>query len=219
MTLVATGTDIRPLEVVLFMRDVNSEVLYTQMKGRACRCINDDKLKEVTPNAQTKECYYIVDAVGVTEHEKDIPAKVPGRERTLGLERLLERLTHGEVSDENLGLLRDYCASIHRRYETNALHGHHLSRFAEEFDFTPRSLANDIEKALQKGLPEFIDASHNNADRMLLIECLIDNVLAKKYLLEMQRGYVTIINDQDEVLYSGFQKKPLWISKRLLKSI
>lgn len=94
-----------------------------------------------------------------------------------------------------------------------------MSRFAEEFDFTPRSLANDIEKALQKGLPEFIDASHNNADRMLLIECLIDNVLAKKYLLEMQRGYVTIINDQDEVLYSGFQKKPLWISKRLLKSI
>ena len=207
VTLVATGTDIRPLEVVLFMRDVNSEVLYTQMKGRPCRCINDDKLKEVTPNAQTKECYYIVDAVGVTEHEKDIPAKVPGRERTLGLERLLERLTHGEVSDENLGLLRDYCASIHRRYETNALHGHHLSRFAEEFDFTPRSLANDIEKALQKGLPEFIDASHNNAERMLLIECLIDNVAAKKYLLEMQRGYITIIDDQDEVLYSGFSKE------------
>ena len=60
----ATGTDVKPLEVVLFMKDVHSDVLYTQMKGRGCRVISDDKLKEVTPNADTKECYYIVDAVG-----------------------------------------------------------------------------------------------------------------------------------------------------------
>lgn len=207
VTLVATGTDIKPLEVVFFMRDINSEVLYTQMKGRACRYISDDKLKEVTPNAQTKECYYIVDAVGVTEHEKDIPQRAIGQERTLSLEHLLERLTHGDASDENLKLLRDYCASIHRRYESNVLHGHHLSKFIEEFGFAPRTLANSIEKALQKGLPEFIDASHDNTERMRLIECLIDNIAAKKYLLEMQRGYITIIDDQDEILYSDFSKE------------
>lgn len=57
VTLVATGTDVKPLEVVLFMKDVHSDVLYTQMKGRGCRVISDDKLKEVTPNADTKECY------------------------------------------------------------------------------------------------------------------------------------------------------------------
>ena len=68
VTLVATGTDVKPLEVILFMKDVNSDVLYTQMKGRGCRVVDDDKLREVTPNADTKECYYIIDAVGVTEH-------------------------------------------------------------------------------------------------------------------------------------------------------
>lgn len=73
VTLVATGTDVRPLEVVLFMNDVKSDILYTQMKGRGCRTINDDKLKEITPNAEAKECYYIVDAVGVTESDKTIP--------------------------------------------------------------------------------------------------------------------------------------------------
>ena len=78
VTLVATGTDVRPLEVVLFMRDVMSDVLYTQMKGRGCRTIKDDKLREVTPNADTKECYYIVDAVGVTEHDHNIPGGDPG---------------------------------------------------------------------------------------------------------------------------------------------
>ena len=57
VTLVATGTDVKPLEVVLFMKDVMSDVLYTQMKGRGCRVVDDEKLREVTPNAGTKECY------------------------------------------------------------------------------------------------------------------------------------------------------------------
>ena len=96
VTLVATGTDVRPLEVVLFMRDVMSDVLYTQMKGRGCRTIKDDKLREVTPNADTKECYYIVDAVGVTEHDHNIPGGDPGPgKKALSLKRdtawLMER--------------------------------------------------------------------------------------------------------------------------------
>ena len=92
VTLVATGTDVRPLEIVLFMKDVRSDVLYTQMKGRGCRTISEDKLREVTPNAIIKECYYIIDAVGVTEHEKIIPHPVidskPGK-KILSLELLL----------------------------------------------------------------------------------------------------------------------------------
>ena len=56
VTLVATGTDVKPLEVVLFMKDVMSDVLYTQMKGRGCRVVDDEKLREVTPNAGTKAC-------------------------------------------------------------------------------------------------------------------------------------------------------------------
>ena len=82
----------------------HSDVLYTQMKGRECRVISDDKLKEVTPNADTKECYYIVDAVGVTESEKHIPKPGPdgSGKKNLSLEHLLERLAHNEVSDENM---------------------------------------------------------------------------------------------------------------------
>ena len=88
VTLVATGTDVRPLEILVFMRDINSEVLYTQMKGRGCRTIDDDKLRNVTTNANSKDCYYLVDAVGVTEHEKSMP--VPGGG---GTTRVLSLLT------------------------------------------------------------------------------------------------------------------------------
>lgn len=210
VTLVATGTDVKPLEVVLFMKDVHSDVLYTQMKGRGCRIISDDKLKEVTPNADTKECYYIVDAVGVTESEKHIPKPGvgPGPKRPLSLEHLLERLAHNEVSDDNLMLLRDYCSTINRRYEESVLFGRHLDYFITSYGFAPRKLANDINTAFAEGtLVEYISPSHDNTARMALIYCLIGNLQARNKLLEMQRGYMVKSGDDDKVLYAGFSKE------------
>lgn len=210
VTLVATGTDVKPLEVVLFMKDVHSDVLYTQMKGRGCRVISDDKLKEVTPNADTKECYYIVDAVGVTESEKHIPKPGPdgSGKKNLSLEHLLERLAHNEVSDDNLMLLRDYCSTINRRYEESVLFGRHLDYFITNFGFAPRKLANDINTAFTQGtLVEYISPSHDNSMRMGLIYCLIGNLQARNKLLEMQRGYLVETGDDDKVLYAGFSKE------------
>ena len=212
VTLVATGTDVKPLEVVLFMSDVKSEVLYTQMKGRGCRVISEDKLKEITPNATTKECFYIVDAVGVTESDKHMPK--PGGEpkpktKTLSLEHLIEHLAHGDLSDENIALLRDYCASINRRYENDVLHGRHLDIFITDFGYAPRTLANDINKALSThSLPPFVSASSDNTARADLVSCLIGNIKAREKLLEMQRGYYTYTPDkEDEVIYKGFSKE------------
>lgn len=211
VTLVATGTDVKPLEVVLFMKDVKSDVLYTQMKGRGCRVISDNKLREVTPNADTKECYYIVDAVGVTEHEKHMPHPIAasgGRKRMLSLEQLLEHLAHNEVSDENLMLLRDYCATINRRYENDVLFGRHLDYFITTYGFAPRTVANNINNAFSEGIMvEYISPSCNNSMRMGLIYRLISNIPARKKLLEMQRGYYAIANDEDEVIYAGFSKE------------
>lgn len=211
VTLVATGTDIRPLEVVFFMKDVGSDVLYTQMKGRGCRTIGDDKLKEVTPNAKTKECYYIVDAVGVTEHEKYIPERGNSGKgnKVLTLEALLERLAHGEVSDENLVLLSNYCSTIQHRYEDNPLFSRHLTNFEDNFHFTPRSLAKNIYTAIQNNSLEiYISPSENNISRKALIDCLISNLDARKKLIEMYHGYlITTNNDTDEVIYAGFSKE------------
>ena len=212
VTLVATGTDVKPLEVVLFMNDVKSEVLYTQMKGRGCRVISEDKLKEITPNATTKECFYIVDAVGVTESDKHMPK--PGKDgepkkKTLTLEHLIEHLAHGDLSDENIALLRDYCASINRRYENDVLHGRHLDIFIADYGYAPRTLANDINKALSNhSLPPFINASSDNSARAELVSCLIGNIKAREKLLEMQRGYYTYTPDkEDEIIYKGFSKE------------
>lgn len=80
VTLVATGTDVKPLEVVMFMRDVESQPLYTQMKGRGVRTVGDEQLRNVTPNAHSKDIFFLVDAVGVTEHSHTIP--MPGEDQS-----------------------------------------------------------------------------------------------------------------------------------------
>ena len=64
--MIATGTDVRPLECLLFMRDVKSRNYFEQMKGRGTRVIEADDLKKVTPSAIAKTHYVVVDAVGVT---------------------------------------------------------------------------------------------------------------------------------------------------------
>lgn len=212
VTLVATGTDVKPLEAVLFMNDVKTEVLYTQMKGRGCRTLNEDKLREVTPNADNKNCFYIVDAVGVTETDKHIPQ--PGKDgeprpKILRLDQLLERLSHGEVSDENLALLRDYCATIQKRYEDNPLFERHLNMFISDYGFSPRGLANNINQSLSQNLlPPYENISDENSARKNLIFCLMSNLSARKKLLEMHQGYRAVTpQNEDEVIYKGFSKE------------
>ena len=68
--MIATGTDVKPLECLLFMRDVKSRNYFEQMKGRGTRVIEADDLKKVTPSALAKTHYVIVDAVGVTKSLK-----------------------------------------------------------------------------------------------------------------------------------------------------
>jgi type I restriction enzyme R subunit len=65
--MIATGTDIRPIEVVVFMRAVKSRVAFEQMKGRGVRIIDPTELKAVTPDAHAKTHFVIVDCVGITE--------------------------------------------------------------------------------------------------------------------------------------------------------
>jgi len=63
--MIATGTDVRPLECLVFMRDVRSANYFEQMTGRGTRTVAADDLKKVTPSARAKTHFVIVDAVGV----------------------------------------------------------------------------------------------------------------------------------------------------------
>ena len=83
----------------------------TQMKGRGVRTIGDEQLRNVTPNAHSKDLFFLVDAVGVTEHEHYVTTSGAGSnaETLLSLRQLLERISHGELPDEHLRLLLAVC--------------------------------------------------------------------------------------------------------------
>jgi len=68
--MIATGTDVRPLECLLFMRDVKSKGYFEQMKGRGTRIIGKDDLQKVSPSAEAKTHFVIIDAIGVTKSLK-----------------------------------------------------------------------------------------------------------------------------------------------------
>jgi type I restriction enzyme R subunit len=96
--MISTGTDIRPLECLLFMRDVKSRVYFEQMKGRGTRTIDDTELQVVTGDAKHKTEFIIVDAVGVTENDKT-DSRPLERKRNVPLQKLLESVALG-IRDE-----------------------------------------------------------------------------------------------------------------------
>lgn len=100
--MIATGTDVKPLEVLLFMRDVKSINYFEQMKGRGTRTIDSDKLMQVTRTANSKTHFVIVDAVGATKSKKT-DSRPLERQPTVPLKDLLGAITMG-VEDEDLFL-------------------------------------------------------------------------------------------------------------------
>ena len=100
--MIATGTDVKPLEVLLFMRDVKSVNYFEQMKGRGTRTINNDSLQMVSRTAKSKTHFVIVDAIGATKSKKT-DSRPLERQPTVPIKDLLGAVTMG-VADEDLFL-------------------------------------------------------------------------------------------------------------------
>ena len=201
-TLVATGTDIKPLEVVMFMRDVESLPLYIQMKGRGVRTIGDEQLRNVTPNAFSKDCFYLVDAVGVTEHEKTIPtATDEPTTKIISLKELLERISHGYILDEYLQRL---AATLSRIY--NKADNSQRAEFARLAHDDMKDLASRIYGSLENGmLPPFISIDEPNNERKGLVAPLANHADARRYLLILAAGFVnTLMPGEDTLISKGF---------------
>ena len=201
-TLVATGTDVKPLEVVMFMRDVESLPLYIQMKGRGVRTIGDDQLRNVTPNAFSKDCFYLVDAVGVTEHEKTIPtANDESTTKIITLKELLEHISHGYISDEYLKRLAATLARIFNKADDSQ-----RKEFARLSHDDMKELSARIYDALEKStLPPFVSTEKPNLERKGLVSPLANHADARRYLLILAAGFVnTLMPGEDTLISKGF---------------
>ena len=201
-TLVATGTDVKPLEVLIFMRDVESLPLYIQMKGRGVRTIGDEQLRNVTPNAFSKDCFYLIDAVGVTEHEKTIPTITDElTTKIITLKELLEQITHGYLPDEHLKRL---AATLSRIY--NKADNSQRTEFIRLANDDMKELASRIYEAFENNtLPPFISTKEPNNERKGLVAPLANHANARRYLLILAAGFVnTLMPGEDTLISKGF---------------
>ncbi len=140
--MISTGTDIKPLECLLFMRDVRSNVYFEQMKGRGTRTILDSDLKGVSDDAKHKTHFMIVDAVGVCESDKTDSRPLECKP-SVPFKKLLMSVAQGIHDEETLSSLAG-----------------RLSSFSKEIDIKQRA---EIEatipgKTLRQVINEVLDA-------------------------------------------------------------
>ena len=100
--MIATGTDVKPLEVLLFMRDVRSRGYYEQMKGRGVRSLDGDSLKRVSNSADgAKTRFVLIDAVGVEQSLKT-ESRPLEKKSTVALKDLLQGVAMGSRDDDTV---------------------------------------------------------------------------------------------------------------------
>lgn len=113
--MIATGTDIKPLEIVFFMRGVKSRNYFEQMKGRGVRVMRNDEFMSVTPDASAKERFVIVDAVGVCESEELNETRPLEQNPFLSFEKLLKSLQYGKPTKELISSLVSRLARLQKK--------------------------------------------------------------------------------------------------------
>ncbi len=115
--MLATGTDIKPLEVVMFMREVKSRTFFEQMKGRGVRVINAADLKAVTPDASSKTRFVIVDCVGLCEQNLADSQSLE-REPTVPFDKLLRAVALGSTDRDIISSLAGRLARLDHQIGT-----------------------------------------------------------------------------------------------------
>ena len=214
--MIATGTDIKPVEVLVFMRDVKSALYFEQMKGRGVRTIDPSSLQTVTPDARTKDRFVLIDAVGVTESAKTIAPPLE-REPKLGFDKLLERIAQGSADADTVSTMAVRLAALERKLPpadlarvAEAGGGRGLHEIAAGL---MDSLDNDrVVERIERDDPPLTDAKFDAVAKRMRAEAL--RVLAdapglRRLLVELKTQSEVTIDEfsRDAVIGAGFDEK------------
>lgn len=195
--MIATGTDIKPLEVIIFMRDVHSELYYEQMKGRGVRTIPISDLKAVTPNAICKSKFILIDAVGVTESQKSVPPPLE-RKKGVPFKTLLEQVGLGKKDDETLSSVAARLAALDRALEDKP---QEKAKVQQISGLTLQELANNLLDATDADKQATQTPAEQEATRERAIRPFANPVLRDFCLNTAKNSYLYIDDiSPDEVL-------------------
>ncbi len=199
--MIATGTDVKPIELVVFMRMVRSRTYFEQMKGRGVRTISDDDLRTVTPDAAHKDRFVLVDAVGVTE-TRLIESTPLERKRGIPLANLLHQVSLGQVSEDLVSSLASRLARINRRIgpaERQRLEDVAGMTLAQLTSGLVEAIDPDRQLAEARAATGAVEPAEADAARRRLFEQavlpLAANPELRQELIDVQRSFDQVIDE------------------------
>jgi type I restriction enzyme R subunit len=149
--MIATGTDVKPVECLIFMRDVRSKIYFEQMVGRATRSLNENDLRKVTPSATREKLgFVIIDAIGVTKSAKVTLCQFE-RKPTLTLKNLMNMVSNGIREEEILSSLAGRLAKLSRMMTLKE-----RDKWNSVYPISLDTIANNIHNAINPDLIEEI---------------------------------------------------------------
>lgn len=215
--MIATGTDVKPLECLIFMRDVRSKNYFEQMVGRGTRTICVDDLQKVTPSAtENKDHFVILDAVGVTKSKKSETRSLE-RKPTVSMKELMMNVALGDKSEDTLTSLANRISRLDKQM-TDKEH----KEFKKNVGTSARDLANNLlnafdedviaEKAkslIMSDVPTQQDLE--KAQKELLNEATkpFYNPDNRNFIENIRRSHDQVIDtvNLDSVVYAGFDSQ------------
>ena len=226
--MIATGTDIKPLEVVFFMRSVKSRTFFEQMKGRGVRVINDTDFQAITPDGGSKTHFVIVDAVGVCEACKTDTQPLE-RKRTVPFATLVEAVALGSTDEDVISSLAGRLARLDQRLSKDqraeiqaATGGRTLTEVVSGL-----VAAIDPDQQLERARAEHntpgpTDPQVRQTATAMITEATtpLRKAKARNTIVEIKRSFEQTVDtvSQDELLEAGFDAKARDRARQAIRS-
>ena len=212
--MIATGTDVKPIECLIFMRDVRSKNYFEQMKGRGTRTLSRDDLQKVTPSAtENKDHFVIVDAVGVTKSKKS-ETRTLERKPSVSMKELLMNVALGDKSEDTLTSLASRLVRLNSQMTPTE-----RKEFADTVGVSAGKLAEDLLNAFDEDMirqkaretyqtPEPTEEQMKAAQKAMATEAVAPLQIpeAREHIENVRRSHDQIIDNvnTDMVLFAGF---------------
>jgi type I restriction enzyme, R subunit len=212
--MIATGTDVKPLECLVFMRSVKSRTYFEQMLGRGVRIINDTDFQAVTVDAKSKDRFVVVDAVGVTDTPLIESIQPLERQPTISLQRLFQLVGYGNRDPEVASSIAGRLARLDRRLtkdDREILE----TRGGVDLGAIAHGIVNALDPDRQLAAAEEEGVAPDDqagvaevAGRLIAdaLSPLSNNPEARNAIVEIRRSYEQTIDEviKDKVLFAGY---------------
>ena len=226
--MIATGTDVKPIECLIFMRDVRSKNYFEQMKGRGTRTLSKDDLQKVSPSAtDNKDHFVIVDAVGVTKSRKT-DTRTLERKPSVSMKELMMNVALGDKSEDTLTSLANRIIRLNSQMTAGE-----KKEFVETVGASAGQVAEKLLNAfdediilqtaqIQYATTEPTEEQIAETKKTLIVEAVapFQKPETRDYIENVRRSHEQIIDNVnlDEVIFAGFDSQQEENADRVISS-